>query len=134
MRGSVGDPPRRRPARNSAGDSSPAHASAAASAETEAPVDARLAACALAAWLSCALGLGVRPLVALAGAAVLLLAGLLCLPRVDPRLVVVMLAAGAGLLVAGLRLGVSDSGPVPALAEQRAVVEANLRSPAIPGW
>jgi competence protein ComEC len=66
-------------------------------------------------------------LAALAGAAVLLLAGLLCLPRVDPRLVVVMLAAGAGLLVAGLRLGVSDSGPVPALAEQRAVVEADLR-------
>jgi hypothetical protein len=30
------------------------------------------------------------------------------------------------LLVAGLRLGINDAGPVPALAADRAVVEADL--------
>ena len=96
-------------------------------AKRDEPVDARLAACAVAAWVSCVAGLGLRPAVALLSAAVLLLSGLVSLRRLDPRLVVVLLAAGAGLLVAGLRLGVSDSGPVPVLAEQRAVVEADLR-------
>jgi competence protein ComEC len=94
--------------------------------DAEEPVDARLAACAVAAWVSCALGLGAEPVMAVGVAVALVLAGLACLRRFDARVVVVLLAAGAGLLVAGLRLGVSDTGPVPDLAELGAVVEADL--------
>lgn len=92
----------------------------------EEPVDARLVACAVTAWVSCALGLGAAPAAVIVTAVVLVLAGLLSLRCFETRFVVVLLAAGAGLLVAGLRLGISDAGPVPGLAEQGAVVEADL--------
>jgi hypothetical protein len=92
----------------------------------EEPVDARLVAGAVAAWLSCAVGLSAEPALALALAVALVLVGLVGLHRLDGRLVVVLLTAGAGLLVAGLRLGVSDAGPVPDLAKAEAVVDVEL--------
>jgi competence protein ComEC len=90
------------------------------------PVDARLAACAVVTWVTCALGLTAEPGAVLVTGALLVLGGLTLYHRVDGRLVVVLLAAGSGLLVAGLRLGISEAGPVPHLAEQRAVVHADL--------
>ena len=100
---------------------------AAAPAElVEEPVDARLVAGAVAAWLSCAVGLSAEPALALALALALVLVGLAGLHRLDGRLVVVLLTTGAGLLVAGLRLGVSDAGPVPDLAKAEAVVDVDL--------
>jgi competence protein ComEC len=90
------------------------------------PVDARLAACAVAAWLTCALGLGLRPGLALGAGVLLAATGLLVRRRIDPRVVAVLLAGAAALLVAGLRLGISDAGPVPELAADGAVVDADL--------
>lgn len=104
----------------------PAAEPPAAEGPADEPIDARLAACAATAWLCCAVGLGTDPTRALAAAVALVLAGLVCRRRLDARLVVVLVAAGAGLLVAGLRLSVSDTGPVPGLAEDGAVIEADL--------
>lgn len=98
------------------------------SSSTEAlePTDARLAACALTAWLTCVLALGLPPWVGLTSGSVLVLVGLLVLSRWDPRLVAVLLAAAVALLVAGLRLTTADAGPVPELADAGAVVDVDL--------
>ncbi len=103
------------------------------------PLDLRLAPAALATWGAAALGLGWTPAQALAGAALLLVAGVTLLwwskrqaslPRERSRsegsallvAAAVLLAAGA-LATAGLRAGAVLSGPLPDLAAHNAYVD-----------
>ena len=88
--------------------------------------DARLAAPAVAAWVTGALTLGLSPTHAVGTGVVLLLVGLIVLRRWGRRLGAIVLAAAAAGLAAGLRLTAADAGPLPELARDGAVVDATL--------
>ena len=89
------------------------------------PLDARLAAPALAAWGSAALFLG-SPAWGGLTAGLLLVAGALAARARHRGLAVALTAAAAAALVAGLRVAQVAAGPVPDLADQQAVVEASV--------
>ncbi|HYJ67508.1 MAG TPA: ComEC/Rec2 family competence protein [Nocardioidaceae bacterium] len=93
--------------------------------ERSAP-DARLAAPAVAAWVTGALALGLSPARAIGVGVMLLAIGLLALRRWNRRLGALVLAAAAASLAAGLRLTAADAGPVPDLAAEGAVVDATV--------
>jgi len=88
--------------------------------------DYRLAPPALVAWVTAAGCVGIPPVRAAVGAAVCLLLGLLSAHRGRHALALTVLAAAAAAMVTGLRVSGNESGPVPALAEQRAVVDVHL--------
>jgi competence protein ComEC len=93
--------------------------------ERSAP-DARLAAPAVAAWVTGALVLGLSPAQAVGVGVLLLALGLLALRQWSRRIGALVLAAAAASLAAGLRLTASDAGPVPDLAAEGAVVDATV--------
>lgn len=92
---------------------------------TESP-DYRLLAPAAGAWASAATAVGYAPTRALAAGAALVLLGLLTSRSGRHGWALVLLAAAAAALVAGLRVTANGAGPVPALAMDRAVVRAQL--------
>jgi competence protein ComEC len=93
--------------------------------ERSAP-DARLAAPAVAAWVTGALALGLSPARAVGVGVLLLALGLLALRQWGRRVGALVLAAAAASLAAGLRLTAADAGPVPDLAAEGAVVDATV--------
>jgi len=88
--------------------------------------DFRLAAPAAAAWATAAVAVGIAPGRTLAAGSLLVVLGLTSSRRRSHWLALVLLAAAAAALVAGLRVTANGVGPVPALAADRAVVEAVL--------
>jgi len=88
--------------------------------------DFRLAAPAVAAWATAAAAVGIAPGRTLAAGGLLVVLGLASSRRRSHLLALVLLAAAAAALVAGLRVSANDAGPVPAMAADRAVVEAVL--------
>lgn len=89
-------------------------------------VDYRLAAPAIAAWTTAATCLTLSPAQAVGGGLLLVLAGLLCTRRGRHTVALTLVGAAAAAVVTGLRVGGNESGPLPSLAEQGAVVEVEL--------
>ncbi len=88
--------------------------------------DYRLAGPALAAWAGSAVGVGISPGWAIGAGTALVALGAWSTRRSCYLSAVILLAAAAATIVAGLRVLDVASGPVAALAQQRAVVRLHL--------